>query len=134
MVDSMNRRELLRLIVWWPLAIKTETGVAHGETTNMTGEGSLERPQKKGRNNQYASSVMKARPKMAPSFLMVKTINCVIDRLKITNRVLSACIRNSRHDTDGRIRAGDLKIQISKSCSGSGSSSKSLSEPLLSTQ
>jgi hypothetical protein len=44
MVDSMNRRELLRLIVWWPLAIKTETGVAHGETTNMTGEGSSESP------------------------------------------------------------------------------------------
>ena len=95
MVDSMNRSELLRLTVRWPLAIETETGVAHGETTNMTGEGSLEMPQKKGRSDQYANSVMKARPKMAPSFLMVQTINCVIDRLEITNRVLSACIRNS---------------------------------------
>ena len=46
-VDSMNRRELLRLTVRWPLAIKTETGVAHMEATNMTGEGSLERPLKR---------------------------------------------------------------------------------------
>ena len=39
MVDSMNRRELLRLSVRWPLTIKTESGVANGETRNITGEG-----------------------------------------------------------------------------------------------
>lgn len=39
MVDSMNRRELLRLSVIWPLAIKTESGFAKGETRNITGEG-----------------------------------------------------------------------------------------------
>ena len=47
MVDSMNRREILRLTVRWPLAIKTETGVAHMQATNMTGEGSLERTLKR---------------------------------------------------------------------------------------
>jgi hypothetical protein len=39
MVDSMNRRELLRLSVMWSLAIKTESGFAKGETRNITGEG-----------------------------------------------------------------------------------------------
>ena len=39
MVDSMNRRELLRLSVRWLLAIKTELGLAKGETRNITGEG-----------------------------------------------------------------------------------------------
>jgi hypothetical protein len=39
MVDSMKRRELLRLSVRWLLAIKTEFGLAKGETRNITGEG-----------------------------------------------------------------------------------------------
>jgi hypothetical protein len=39
MIDSMKRRELLRLSVRWPLTIKTESGEAHGETRNITGEG-----------------------------------------------------------------------------------------------
>ena len=39
MVGSMNRRELLRLTVRWPLAIKTDSGEAYGETRNITGEG-----------------------------------------------------------------------------------------------
>jgi len=39
MVDSIKRRELLRLSVMWPLAIKTERGFAKGETRNITGEG-----------------------------------------------------------------------------------------------
>ena len=39
MVDSMKRRELLRLSVTWPLTIKTESGEADGETVNITGEG-----------------------------------------------------------------------------------------------
>lgn len=39
MVDSMKRRELLRLSVRWPLAIKTDGGEASGETRNITGEG-----------------------------------------------------------------------------------------------
>jgi len=39
MADSMKRRELLRLSVRWPLVIKTDTGQAHGETRNITGEG-----------------------------------------------------------------------------------------------
>ncbi len=39
MVDSMKRRELLRLSVRWPVAIKTESGKADGETRNITGEG-----------------------------------------------------------------------------------------------
>ena len=39
MVDSVNRRELLRLSVRWPLAIKTEFGVVKAETRNITGEG-----------------------------------------------------------------------------------------------
>ena len=39
MVDSMKRRELLRLSVRWPLAIKTDSGEAYGETRNITGEG-----------------------------------------------------------------------------------------------
>jgi hypothetical protein len=39
MVDSMNRRELLRLSVRWRLAVKTESGFAKGETRNITGEG-----------------------------------------------------------------------------------------------
>lgn len=39
MVDSVNRRELLRLNVRWLLAIKTEFGLAKGETRNITGEG-----------------------------------------------------------------------------------------------
>lgn len=39
MVDSMKRRELLRLSVRWPLAIKTDRGEASGETRNITGEG-----------------------------------------------------------------------------------------------
>ena len=61
----------------------------------MAGEGSLERPLKKRRSEQHASNIMKAGPTMAPSFLLVQASNCVIDRLEITNRVLSACIRNS---------------------------------------
>jgi len=39
MVDSMNRRELLRLSIRWPLTIKAENGQSNGETTNITGEG-----------------------------------------------------------------------------------------------
>lgn len=39
MADSMKRRELLRLSVRWPLAIKTDKGQANGETRNITGEG-----------------------------------------------------------------------------------------------
>jgi len=39
MFDSMKKRELLRLSVRWPLTIKTESGEAHGETRNITGEG-----------------------------------------------------------------------------------------------
>jgi hypothetical protein len=39
MVDSMKRRELLRLSVRWPVAIKTDSGEADGETRNITGEG-----------------------------------------------------------------------------------------------
>jgi hypothetical protein len=39
MVDSLNRRELLRLSVSWLLTIKTESGTANGETRNITGEG-----------------------------------------------------------------------------------------------
>jgi len=39
MVDSVNRKELLRLSVRWLLAIKTEFGLAKGETRNITGEG-----------------------------------------------------------------------------------------------
>ena len=39
MVDSMNRRELQRLSIRWPLMIKTESGKANGETRNITGEG-----------------------------------------------------------------------------------------------
>jgi len=39
MVDSMNRRELLRLSIRWPLIIKAENGQSNGETTNITGEG-----------------------------------------------------------------------------------------------
>ncbi len=39
MDDSVNRRELLRLSVRWLLAIKTEFGLAKGETRNITGEG-----------------------------------------------------------------------------------------------
>jgi PilZ domain len=39
MVDSMNRRELLRLSVTWLLTIRTESGNADGETRNITGEG-----------------------------------------------------------------------------------------------
>jgi hypothetical protein len=39
MVDSVNRRELLRLNVRWLLAIKTEFGLSKGETRNITGEG-----------------------------------------------------------------------------------------------
>jgi hypothetical protein len=39
MVDSMKRRELLRLSIRWPLTIKTESGEANGETRNITGEG-----------------------------------------------------------------------------------------------
>lgn len=39
MADSVNRRELLRLSVDWPLTIKTESGEVHGETRNITGEG-----------------------------------------------------------------------------------------------
>jgi len=39
MVDALNRRELLRLSVRWLLTIKTETGLAKGETRNITGEG-----------------------------------------------------------------------------------------------
>ena len=39
MVDSVKRRELLRLSVRWPLTIKTESGQADGETRNITGEG-----------------------------------------------------------------------------------------------
>ena len=39
MVDSMKRRELLRLSVRWPVTIKTESGEADGETRNITGEG-----------------------------------------------------------------------------------------------
>jgi hypothetical protein len=39
MVDSMKRRELLRLTVRWPLVISIENRAAYGETRNMTGEG-----------------------------------------------------------------------------------------------
>mgnify|MGYP001078654466 CR=1 FL=1 len=39
MVDSINRRDLLRLSVRWLLAVKTESGFAKGETRNITGEG-----------------------------------------------------------------------------------------------
>ncbi len=39
MVDSVKRRELLRLNVRWLLAVKTELGLAKGETRNITGEG-----------------------------------------------------------------------------------------------
>jgi len=39
MVDSMKRRELLRLSVRWPLIIKTDRGQTSGETRNITGEG-----------------------------------------------------------------------------------------------
>ena len=39
MVDSMKRRELLRLSVRWPLTIRTDSGEADGETRNITGEG-----------------------------------------------------------------------------------------------
>ena len=39
MVDSMKRRELLRLSVRWALRIKTESGEVNGETRNITGEG-----------------------------------------------------------------------------------------------
>lgn len=39
MIDSMKRRELLRLSVRWPVAIKTDSGEADGETRNITGEG-----------------------------------------------------------------------------------------------
>lgn len=39
MVDSVKRRELLRVSVRWPLTIKTEKGEAQGETRNITGEG-----------------------------------------------------------------------------------------------
>ena len=39
MVDSMKRRELLRLSVSWPLRIKTDCGEVEGETRNITGEG-----------------------------------------------------------------------------------------------
>jgi hypothetical protein len=39
MVDSMKTRELLRLTVRWPLAIKMENREAYGETRNITGEG-----------------------------------------------------------------------------------------------
>jgi len=39
MVDPLKGRELLRLSVRWPLTIRTESGDAHGETRNVTGEG-----------------------------------------------------------------------------------------------
>ena len=39
MDDSVNRRELLRLSVRWVLTIRTEFGLAKGETRNITGEG-----------------------------------------------------------------------------------------------
>jgi PilZ domain len=39
MVDPMEGRELLRLSIRWPLTIRTESGDAHGETRNITGEG-----------------------------------------------------------------------------------------------
>jgi hypothetical protein len=39
MIDSMKKRELLRLSVIWPLMIKTEKGNVLGETRNITGEG-----------------------------------------------------------------------------------------------
>ena len=39
MVDPLKGREFLRLSVRWPLTIKTESGEAHGETRNITGEG-----------------------------------------------------------------------------------------------
>lgn len=39
MVDPLKGRELLRLSVRWPLTIRTESGDAHGETRNITGEG-----------------------------------------------------------------------------------------------
>jgi hypothetical protein len=39
MIDSIKRRELLRLSVIWPLVIKTENANARGETRNITGEG-----------------------------------------------------------------------------------------------
>ena len=39
MADSMKRRELLRLSVRWPLAIRTDRGEANAETRNITGEG-----------------------------------------------------------------------------------------------
>jgi hypothetical protein len=39
MVDSLNRRELLRLSVRWLLTIRTENGTSNGETRNITGEG-----------------------------------------------------------------------------------------------
>jgi hypothetical protein len=39
MVESVNRHQLLRLSVSWPLAIKTASGEVYGETRNVTGEG-----------------------------------------------------------------------------------------------
>lgn len=39
MVDSVNRRDLLRLNVRWLLTVKTEFGLSKGETRNITGEG-----------------------------------------------------------------------------------------------
>ena len=39
MIESAKGRELVRLSVRWPLTIKTESGHAHGETRNITGEG-----------------------------------------------------------------------------------------------
>jgi len=39
MADSVNRRELPRLSVSWPMTIRTETGEVDGETRNITGEG-----------------------------------------------------------------------------------------------
>ena len=41
MVDSMNRRELLRLSVIWPLAIKTESGFEKGKRGILQGKASF---------------------------------------------------------------------------------------------
>ena len=39
MIESVKRRELLRLSVRWPLMIKANIGAVYGETRNITDEG-----------------------------------------------------------------------------------------------
>ena len=79
MIDSIKRRELLRLTVRWPLVIKMGNRVAYGETRNMTGEGiflySSERLQK-GENYSMMIKLPEKRLQMIGKVTWSNLDNC----------------------------------------------------------